>query len=379
MKRGFRRQFSLLTLAIESSCDDSAVALVRERNIVGCVRFSQIPIHQKTDGIVPFTAANWHRLNVPIAVTHLLNETSTKIEDVKLVAVTRGPGLAMSLVAGCRFAHAVGVVAKAPVIGIHHMAGHALIGRMLNPAISFPFLCLLVSGGHTMIVEVHSATKFAVLASTEDDSVGEALDKGARYLKIGWHPLFGAAAALEATAAGGDEAAFSFTRPFSLKDSPESLRLSFSGLKSAFRRHCEQQLPKAETNDAELKRCQRNLAASYQKACFSHLLHRLERVLKQTRGRFSHLVVSGGVACNLSLREKLKSLLSPYSLEIVAPPPELCTDNAVMIGWCAQEALHEKPCRAKHSNSAFEILSDWNLHDYSTNVEVFSPFRSSQQ
>lgn len=338
--KGFARRFksSSIIMGIETSCDDTSVALIdsSNRSVIHHLKVSQTKIHQKSDGIVPVEAGKEHQRILPGLVERLFGESGIPIEQVGLIGVTRGPGLASSLIVGLQMAKQLSIKHQIPMIGVHHMAGHALVARM-EFHIDYPFLCLLVSGGHTLLLKVFSQTGFEFIGGTLDDSIGEALDKACRYLQIPWDLEKGPAASLEMHAKLGNPEGIEFKLPFSGKDSRRNFNFSYSGLKTALQVKIKKALQATQQESLTLEeKC--NFAASYQAACIEHLLQRLKRYVKQNPYETTlPLVVGGGVASNQFLRSRLFSFTNGYGMRLFFPSPHLCTDNAIMIAWTAHE------------------------------------------
>lgn len=331
-----------IVLGIETSCDDTCIALIdgARKKIIGNVRYTQHHIHQASQGIVPFAAQKQHMISIPTAFDQLVRDTGVEVnaENVDLIAVTNGPGLALSLLVGLNFAKELSTRTQIPIVGVHHMAGHALIARMLCNDLPFPYMSLLLSGGHTLMLKVNSWNDFSLIATSVDDSIGEALDKGCRTLSIPWDLNLGPGSALERIAWAGDPTKYAFTLPFSKLDTRSNYNTSFAGLKTALKMHVEKE--QAANGGVLSLEAKQNLAASYQNACFSHVIKRLEKYYKHfPSSREYPLVVSGGVASNAQLREMLHQKAS----RVVFPPAALCTDNAVMIAWAAYERMTAGP------------------------------------
>ncbi|KAJ2718969.1 Mitochondrial tRNAs modification protein [Coemansia sp. Benny D115] len=336
----------LRVLGLESSCDDTAAAVVTsDGRILGEANRHQHAVHEQHGGIVPSLAANHHLKHMPLVVHEALDMAGLGVGDLDAVAVTRGPGLPASLsvcvAAGKTLAAAHGL----PLVGVHHMEAHALMARMGDneEAVRFPFLCLLISGGHTLTLIVHGVGHYTQLGTTRDDSVGEAFDKVARELQIPWRTGQeggGAGPALEALAAEGNAARFALPVPMSKSDTVRTLDFSFSGLKACVRRLREQQ-----TIDPQVRQDQADVAAAFQLAAVTHL--RRKTALAFARARellppdtpLMSLVASGGVASNRSVRAALQELAAQNGVPLVCPPPRLCTDNGVMIAWAGVERL----------------------------------------
>jgi N6-L-threonylcarbamoyladenine synthase len=309
-----------LILGLESSCDDSAVALVgSDRRILAHAVVSQNAAHQPYGGVVPEIAARAHVEILPPLIRRVLADAGIAVDEVDAVAATAGPGLIggvmVALLAGKGLALATGK----PLIAVNHLEGHALSPRLVDPELEFPYLLLLVSGGHCQLLEVRGVGNYRRLATTIDDAVGEAFDKAAKLLGLDYP----GGPALEALAVDGDAAAVPLPRP--LLGSPEP-HFSFAGLKSAVQRA----VASGEHRPADI-------AASFQQAVIDCLVDRTERALETSDA--PALVVAGGVAANRSIRTALADLADTSGRRFTVPPAWLCTDNAVMIAWAGAERL----------------------------------------
>ena len=308
-----------LILGLESSCDDSAVALVgSDRRILAHAVVSQNAAHQPYGGVVPEIAARAHVEILPPLI-RLLAEAGIGVDEVDAIAATAGPGLIggvmVALLAGKGLALATGK----PLVAVNHLEGHALSPRLVDPELGFPYLLLLVSGGHCQLLEVRGVGKYRRLATTIDDAVGEAFDKAAKLLGLDYP----GGPALEALAAEGDVAAVPLPRP--LLGSPEP-HFSFAGLKSAVQRAVASGVHRPA-----------DIAASFQQAVIDCLVDRTARVLETSDA--PALVVAGGVAANRAIRTALADLAEQNGRRFTVPPAWLCTDNAVMIAWAGAERL----------------------------------------
>ena len=307
-----------LILGLESSCDETAAALVTsDRRILSHRLAGQEAAHRPYGGVVPEIAARAHVEMLSPLVAAALADAGVTLADVDAVAATAGPGLIggvmVGLVTGKALAHAAGK----PLIAVNHLEGHALSPRLSDPDLDFPYLLLLVSGGHCQVLLVEGVARYRRLATTIDDAAGEAFDKTAKVLGLG----FPGGPAVEAAAALG-RAIVPLPRP--LKGSPEP-HFSFAGLKSAVVR----------AHDAKTWAVE-DIAASFQAAVVDCLIDRTVRALGQA-GAVTALVVAGGVAANTAVRSALAGLAGAHGLRFVAPPLWLCTDNAAMIGWAGAE------------------------------------------
>lgn len=312
---------SPLILGIESSCDETAVALVRgDRTIVAQAVASQDADHRPFGGVVPELAARAHVEALTPMVQRVLGQGGVSLSQVDAVAATAGPGLIGGVMVGLVTAKALCLAASKPLLAVNHLEGHALSPRLVDATLEFPYLLLLVSGGHCQLLAVEAVGRYRRLATTIDDAVGEAFDKTAKILGLG----FPGGPAVEAAARGGDARGVPLPRP--LAGSPEP-HFSFAGLKSAvLRAHA--------TGSYSVP----DLAASFQAAAVDCLVDRTQRALR-TMPEANALVVAGGVASNGVVRTALAALAAAHGTRFVAPPPWLCTDNAAMIAWAGAERL----------------------------------------
>ncbi len=322
-------------LGIESSCDETGLALYdRQRGLLGEVLFSQTALHAPYGGVVPELASRDHVRRLPLLLDELRARTGGQRPDA--IAVTAGPGLIGALLVGVSFARGLAMGWNIPVIPVHHLEGH-LLAPLLGGVDPFPAVALLVSGGHTMLVEVRGLGDYRLLGETLDDAAGEAFDKAAKMMGLGYP----GGPALAALAVDGNAQAFGLPRP--LLDRP-GLDFSFSGLKTAFRLAS---LPVA-SDDAQRRA---DLAASFQAAVVETLFRKCRRALEQTGLR--RLIVAGGVGANRALRTALGGLAAEGIAVFIADPAH-CTDNAAMIALTgalrrelAQAATADFPVRAR--------------------------------
>ncbi|KAJ3371514.1 hypothetical protein GGF31_003123 [Allomyces arbusculus] len=345
-------------LGIETSCDDTSVAVVTsDRRVRALVTRHQTKQHEATGGIVPTAAAIAHSMALPGAIREALETAGicNACEEIDAVAVTCGPGLAPCLGVGLTAGKNLAAVLNKPLVGVHHMEAHALTPRLTQQAPpAFPFLSLLASGGHTLLLLSEGLSQHTILGTTLDDAVGEAFDKVARTLALPWLPTGGGAgAALEQWAAHATgEYAVTFPVPMrDGRDKPASrLNMSFSGLKTSVFRHVQALQERdpaawaatmASTQPSSGIRA--DIARAFQDAAVTHLADRLDRVLTETINvRKVHptcVVAAGGVAANQILRARLGDVAGKYGLRVEVPPPRLCTDNAAMIAWTGIERL----------------------------------------
>jgi N6-L-threonylcarbamoyladenine synthase len=309
-----------LILGLESSCDDSAAALVTsDRQILAQAVVGQNEAHKPFGGVVPEIAARAHVEILPSLIRQVLDDAKLSIADVDAVAATAGPGLIGGVMVALLAGKGLALAAGKPLIAVNHLEGHALSPRLVDPELGFPFLLLLVSGGHCQLLEVRGVGAYSRLATTIDDAAGEAFDKAAKLLGL----AYPGGPALEALAANGDSRAVPLPRP--LRGSPEP-HFSFAGLKSAVQRAAAGGAFRAE-----------DIAASFQQAIIDCLVDRTALALRQSDA--PALVVAGGVAANQAIRAALGSLAAQHGRRFVVPPAWLCTDNAAMIAWAGAERL----------------------------------------
>lgn len=320
---------TLTFLGLESSCDDTAAAVVRHTpgeaaQILSSVVAGQTEIHAAFGGVVPELAARAHVEKLDLCAEEALARAGLTLAEIDAVAVTAGPGLIGGVLAGVMCAKGIAAGAGLPLVGVNHLAGHALTPR-LTDGLAFPYLVLLVSGGHCQFLQVEGAEDYTRLGGTIDDAPGEAFDKAARLLGL---PQPGGPA-IEAEARAGDPARFAFPRP--LLDRP-GCDFSFSGLKTALLRARDE----AVAREGGLKRqdCA-DLSASFQAAITDVLAEKSRRALAQARP--PAFAVAGGVAANRMIRAALERVADEAGARFLAPPPALCTDNAAMIAWAGIE------------------------------------------
>ncbi len=310
-----------LVLGIESSCDETAAALVDgEGRIVAQRIASQDEAHAPYGGVVPEIAARAHAERLAPMIASVLADADTALTECDAIAATAGPGLIGGVMVGLVSAKALAMASDVPLIAINHLEGHALSPRLADRALEFPYALLLVSGGHCQILRVDGVGRYRRLATTIDDALGEAFDKTAKILGLS----FPGGPAVERLAKGGDAQAVPLPRPMLKSREPH---FSFAGLKSAvLRAHNSGQYEAAD------------IAASFQRAAIDCLLDRL-RVSFERMDAVPTLVVAGGVAANAAVRSALEGFAAERGMGFTAPPPALCTDNAAMIAWAGIERL----------------------------------------
>jgi N6-L-threonylcarbamoyladenine synthase len=307
-----------LILGLESSCDDSAAALVTsDRHILAQAVVGQTQAHQPYGGVVPEIAARAHVEILPDLITRVLEDAKVSIRDVDAVGATAGPGLIGGVMVALLAGKGLALAAGKPLIAVNHLEGHALSPRLVDPDLRFPYLLLLVSGGHCQLLEVRGVGEYRRLATTIDDAAGEAFDKAAKLLGLGYP----GGPAIEELAQSGDPTAVALPRPLVGSAEPH---FSFAGLKSAVQRA-------VVSGDFRPE----DIAASFQQAVVDCLVDRTAIALGKTDA--PALVVAGGVAANGAIRAALADLAARRGRRFSVPPGWLCTDNAAMIAWAGAE------------------------------------------
>lgn len=315
----------LTVLGLESSCDDTAAAVLHGRRILSSVVADQTDLHEAYGGVVPEIAARAHAEKLDICVEQALSDAGLALSGIDAIAVTAGPGLIGGVLSGVMMAKGLSAATGKPLIGVNHLAGHALTPR-LSDGLEFPYLILLVSGGHCQFLRVDGPVTFHRLGSTIDDAPGEAFDKTARLLGL---PQPGGPS-IEARARKGDETRFPFPRP--LLDRPDC-DLSFSGLKTALLRQRDKLVADQgglHSQDID------DLSAGFQAAIRDVLVEKSRRAIARSPG-ITGFSVAGGVASNTALRGALETLCNESALPFIAPPMSLCTDNAAMIAYAGAQ------------------------------------------
>jgi len=312
-----------LILAIETSCDDTCAAVLDGPRILSNLISSQAAAHEGFGGVVPEVAARHHlELAAPL-VEAALAEAGVTLDEIEAIAVTAGPGLIGALLVGISTAKAIAASRRLPLIAVDHLQGHVAANFLEPEPLQPPFLCLVASGGHTLLAAVRDHEGYELLGQTLDDAAGEAFDKSARLLGLGYP----GGPALEKEAAGGDPEAFEM--PVAMSRDP-GLDFSFSGLKTALVYRCR------ELGDDGVAARRADLAASFQAAVVGQLTAKLGRALK--RGEWEAVALGGGVAANGPLREAVARLCEEHGVRLKLVPIALCTDNAAMIGSAARFA-----------------------------------------
>lgn len=327
----------ILCLGIESSCDETSAAIVdSNRNILSHIIYSQIPEHQKYGGVVPELAARAHILAIDDVIKRTLDAAGKNLNDIDVIAATAGPGLIGGVLVGWMAATGIAQSMQKPLVAVNHLEGHALVPRLHSAAangtdgavdVDFPYLLMLASGGHCQILLVRGVGQYEMIGQTLDDSAGEAFDKVAKMLGLGYP----GGPVVDKRAAMGNPRAFNFPRP--LCDKP-GCDFSFSGIKTAARTFLSREtLPYSDEfiND---------FCASFQAAVVDCIINRLENAFCDARiitANPQTLVVAGGVAKNSAVRSAMENLAKKHNVMFAAPPMNLCTDNGAMIAWAGIE------------------------------------------
>ncbi|QWC99966.1 tRNA (adenosine(37)-N6)-threonylcarbamoyltransferase complex transferase subunit TsaD [Polynucleobacter paneuropaeus] len=351
----------MIVLGIESSCDETGVALYNTApwesgqpaslGILGQGLHSQVAMHRDYGGVVPELASRDHIRRVLPLLDQSLTEASLKLDDIDAIAYTQGPGLAGALLVGSAFAKSLAQGLKIPTIGVHHLEGH-LLSPLLGPsAPQFPFVALLVSGGHTQLMLVKDIGQYELLGETVDDAAGEAFDKTAKLLGLDYP----GGAALSALAEKGQTGRFDLPRPMLHSG---DFDFSFSGLKTAVLNQVKQFEAKHITNADEVAQFHADLARGFVEALVAVLLRKSEKAIEKTGCQ--DLVLAGGVAANKQLRNALNASALKHGFSVHYPPIALCTDNGVMIAFAGALRMLQKNNAATQSGS-FDVKPRWDL------------------
>lgn len=335
----------MIILAIESSCDDTSVAVLQDKELLANVVSSQIAFHNKYGGVMPELASRLHVEKITFVIQEALQQANIQQNEIDYIAFTQGPGLVGSLQIGMQAAKTLSLLLNKPLLPIHHLAGHIYSNRFVKE-FSYPLLALVVSGGHTEFVYMESELKFKVIGSTLDDAVGEAMDKVARILGLGYPggPI------IDKLAKIGQPI---YKLPLPKND--QSLDFSYSGLKSAVINLVHKLEQKKQVYQKE------DIAASFLKVATDILISKTKLALKEYPF-IQTFVIAGGVAANSQLREKMETLFASYSdIQLILPKLSLCGDNAAMIGMVAYyKILEKKPCQ----DLSLSALPTYDLEDF---------------
>jgi len=342
---------AMIILGFESSCDETGVAAVcTERGLLAHALHTQIAMHQEYGGVVPELASRDHIRRVVPLTRQVLEDAGLQMSDIGAVAYTAGPGLAGALLVGASVAQSFAWSRHLPAIGIHHLEGHLLSPMLADPRPDFPFVALLVSGGHTQLMRVDGVGRYELLGETLDDAAGEAFDKSAKLMGLGYP----GGPALSRLAASGDATRFDLPRPMLHSG---DLDFSFSGLKTAVLTRVKA----AEAAGGLDEQTRADLAAATQAAIVEVLAAKAIKALKQTG--LKRLVVAGGVGANQLLRAKLDAALKPLKARAYFPPLELCTDNGAMIAFAAAERVKAGLATLDPDAHSFTVKPRWDLAD----------------
>ena len=340
MGLGIRMDNKTMILSIESSCDDSSIAVTRmdDAKVIFHKKISQEQEHAKYGGVVPELASRLHAKELP----RILEATKEYLSEVKAIAVTNEPGLSVTLLEGVAMAKALSIALKIPIIGIHHLKAH-IYSLFIDGIVEFPQTVLLVSGGHTQIIEAKSHTDMEVIATSIDDSFGESFDKVAKMMGLGYPggPI------IEELARSGDENRFAFPIPLLHSN---RLAFSYSGLKNAVRLEIEKLGDLTEQDKSDI-------AASFQKAATEHLLHKTRYYFRKKSPK--SVAIVGGASANLYLRKRLETLCSTFNAPLLVAELKYCSDNAAMVGRCALES---------YKNNEFISINNLLVHPKSSKI-----------
>lgn len=335
----------MISLGIESSCDETAIGIINDKNeILANQLITQYEEHSKYGGVVPEIASRSHLNYIDKLIKKALEEAKITMKDIDIISAGNGPGLIGGLIVGVNIAKAISYALNKPFIAVNHLEAHALMPKMFNKDLKFPYMLLLVSGGHTQILKVYDVGKYELLGTTIDDACGECFDKVAKML--GWEYMGGKE--IEKSALKGNEKAYDFPRPMLHS---KDLNFSFSGLKTALRT----QIEKIEIMD-ETKR--NDICSSFQKAVIDIIEKKLDEALKKNKD-ITNLVAGGGVSSNKRIRETLEKLGLKYDKKVSFAPPQYCTDNGVMISYAG--LLNYQ--KGKQSPYTITPKPRWNLED----------------
>ena len=351
----------MIVLGIETSCDETGVALYNTMpwesaqpaslGILGQALYSQIAMHREYGGVVPELASRDHIRRVLPLLDESLAQSGLTLKDIDAVAYTQGPGLAGALLVGSAFAKSLAQGLNLPSIGVHHLEGHLLSPLLGETAPQFPFIALLVSGGHTQLMKVSGVGRYELLGETLDDAAGEAFDKTAKLLGLDYP----GGAAISKLAEKGRPGQFDLPKPMLHSG---DLDFSFSGLKTAVLNQVKKFPEKNITDATEVAQFHADLARAFVESLVAVLVSKSERALKQTGCK--HLVLAGGVGANLQLRAALNEKATKNGFEVHYPPLDLCTDNGVMIAFAGALRLLA-PNNGSTTSGAFDIKPRWDL------------------
>jgi N6-L-threonylcarbamoyladenine synthase len=341
----------MIVLGVESSCDETGLALYdTQRGLLSHALHSQVAMHEEYGGVVPELASRDHiRRAIPL-LDQVLNKANLSVDDVDAIAFTQGPGLAGALLVGSSIACSLGLATDKPVIGVHHLEGHLLSPLLASEPPEFPFIALLVSGGHTQLMRVDGVGQYTLLGETLDDAAGEAFDKSAKLLGLGYP----GGPAISRLAEFGDPEAYKLPRPMLHS---KDFNFSFSGLKTAVLTVVRNQGSNVCDQDKA------NIARGFVDAIVDVLTAKCISALKHTG--LKRLVIAGGVGANAQLRASLNAAAARKRFKVYYPELEFCTDNGAMIAFAGAMRLQINP-QAAQKNYAFDVRPRWSLDDIRT-------------
>ncbi|TFW26595.1 tRNA (adenosine(37)-N6)-threonylcarbamoyltransferase complex transferase subunit TsaD [Massilia arenosa] len=347
----------MIVLGVESSCDETGLALYdTQRGLLSHALHSQVAMHEEYGGVVPELASRDHIRRALPLLEQVLGKAGTRLSDVDAIAYTQGPGLAGALLVGASVACSLGLATDKPVLGVHHLEGHLLSPLLASDPPQFPFVALLVSGGHTQLMRVDGVGQYTLLGETLDDAAGEAFDKSAKLLGLGYP----GGPAISRLAEFGDPDAYKLPRPMLHS---KDFNFSFSGLKTAVLTVVKQQ-GAAGTNGANIcEQDKANIARGFVDAIVDVLTAKCVSALKHTG--LKRLVIAGGVGANRQLRESLNAAAAKKRFEVYYPELEFCTDNGAMIAFAGAMRLQINPDAAKRDYS-FNVRPRWPLDELRT-------------
>ncbi len=317
----------MLVLGIESSCDETAVSIIRNNNkkeILSNIINSQITLHKQYGGVVPEYAARNHMIAIDLCIEEALKQSQLTLKDIDYISATTGPGLVGGLLVGAVTAKTLATELKKPFYAINHLEGHMLTVRLCYD-VPFPFLLVLASGGHFIFAEITDIGKYRILGQTLDDAAGECLDKVAKLLGL----EYPGGVNIEKLAANGDPRRFEF--PIPMLRHKKGCDVSFSGLKTSARNLIQ---------SGQYSDCKADIAASFQNIVMSFITKQTKKAINMCQSNIESIVLAGGVAANKLLRGMLESLAREHDLKFYAPPLNLCADNAAMIAWACIERIN---------------------------------------
>jgi N6-L-threonylcarbamoyladenine synthase len=338
----------MIVLGVESSCDETGLALYdTERGLLAHALHSQVAMHEEYGGVVPELASRDHVKRAIPLLEKILSDSGLAISAIDAIAYTQGPGLAGALLVGASIANGLALALGKAVLGVHHLEGHLLSPMLSKNAPEFPFVALLVSGGHTQLMRVDDVGEYTLLGETLDDAAGEAFDKSAKLLGLGYP----GGPAISRLAEHGDPSVYALPRPMLHS---KNLDFSFSGLKTAVLTLVKNHPGELNENDKA------NIARSFVEAIVDVLVAKCQTALKETK--LKRLVIAGGVGANTQLRAALNSAASKKHFQVFYPELELCTDNGAMIAFAGALRLQRNPNAASY-DYGFTVKPRWPLHE----------------